>query len=34
MVDDSIRREGDKKRKTYDKQFKLDAVRLIVEERP
>ena len=24
--------EGDKKRKTYDKQFKLDAVRLIVEE--
>lgn len=24
--------EGDKKRKTYNKQFKLDAVRLIVEE--
>ena len=24
--------EGDRKRKTYDKEFKLDAVRLIVEE--
>jgi len=24
--------EGERKRKTYDKQFKLDAVRLIVEE--
>lgn len=24
--------EGDRKRKTYDKEFKLDAVRLIVEQ--
>jgi len=32
MVEDSTRREGDKKRKRYDKEFKIDAVRLIVEK--
>jgi len=30
MVEDSTRREGDKQRKSYDRQFKIDAVSLVV----
>jgi len=30
MVDDSTRREADKNRKKYDRQFKIDAVSLVV----
>lgn len=32
MVEDSTRREEGKRRKSYGKEFKLDAVRLLVEQ--